>query len=243
MILAIDAGNSLLKLGLFYNDKLKENAAINYDDDNFENQLKHWLSKDIKKIGLISVGSQKIIKRITELAPCDVTFIDYKFKSPIHNKYLSPETLGIDRITACAGAYALNKKQGSFLVIDAGTCITYDFVNENNQYIGGAISPGLKMRASALNTFTEKLPLIKLDSGVISTIGRNTTDSIKSGISNGITHEINGYIHDICKKHNNIKVFLTGGDAFFFEDALKNGIFAEPNLVLIGINELMTFDA
>ena len=163
MFLAIDAGNSQLKMAVFKGDKLQASTVLPYDDTSFDNTLKSWLSKDFHKIGLVSVKEEVLLKKISSFSKTSVSVVDLNFNFPFEIAYTSPETLGIDRIVACCGAYALNKQQGNLLVIDAGTCITYDVVNNEKQYIGGAISPGINIRRKSLNDYTAKLPLVKIN--------------------------------------------------------------------------------
>ncbi|MFT6716487.1 MAG: type III pantothenate kinase [Saprospiraceae bacterium] len=243
MLLAIDAGNTQLKMAVFKNDRLEESTVIAYENSDFDSKLKHWLSKDIQTIGLVSVKEYNLTEKIISFSKSNVSLVDMTFNFPFKINYTSPETLGIDRIVACAGAYALNKQQGSLLVIDAGTCITYDVVNDKKQHEGGAISPGITIRSKSLNRYTAKLPPVEITQKEIDTIGKNTKEAITSGILNGVQYEAQGFIQHIKLKYPDLKVFLTGGDAFFFEDALKSSIFAEENLVLIGINELMKINA
>lgn len=243
MRLAIDAGNTQLKMAVFDGDEIKESIKLSYLDGNFDNDLKSWTSKDLDSIGLVTVTDNRFLEKIISYCQKKLTVINTNSTFPFKISYSSPETLGVDRIVACAGAHYLNNQQGNFLVIDAGTCITYDFVNAQNQYEGGAISPGVKIRAKSLQHYTSKLPLVDIKKSQTDLIGKNTNDSIKSGVINGLIHEAQGYILKIKSMHPELKVFLTGGDAFFFEDALKSSIFAEEKLVLIGMNELLKINA
>ncbi|MFT6746245.1 MAG: type III pantothenate kinase [Glaciecola sp.] len=243
MLLAIDAGNTQMKMAVFKNDKIQDSTFLPYDDNAFEDKLKQWLSKDIIKVGIVSVKENSFHETIKGYTKLVVSRIDLTYNFPFQIKYTTPETLGLDRIVACIGAYSLNNYEGNLMVIDAGTAITYDIVNKQQQYLGGAISPGVQMRSKALNHFTANLPLVEQSKRTHDLIGNNTINSIKSGIVNGTRFEIKGCIDEIKTSHPGVKVFLTGGDAFFFEDALKSSIFAEPNLVLIGINELMKTNA
>ena len=129
----------------------------------------------------------------------------------------------------------------SSLVIDAGTCVTYDLIDSDANYFGGSISPGLNMRYNALNYYTGGLPLIKSDAGFTNNYGNNTTTAIQSGVQNGLKYEIMGFIESYIKSYPQLNIILTGGDAIFFDTLLKNSIFApyikkEPNLVLKGLN-------
>lgn len=167
--------------------------------------------------------------------------LDALTELPIENLYETPETLGKDRLAAAVGANELFPDQ-NLLVIDAGTAITYDLVSEKNQFIGGNISPGLEMRFKALNQFTGKLPLIK-QSEDFQTIGRNTTDAIRSGVQNGILYEIDRTIDIFNRNYQNLQIIMTGGDSNFFDKKLNYSIFVHFNLTLIGLNRILEHNA
>lgn len=158
---------------------------------------------------------------------------------PIENLYKSPKTLGRDRIAVCVGANELYPHR-NLLVIDAGTAITYDVVNAQNQYVGGNISLGIEMRRKALHTFTAKLPLVDVPDDV-PTIGTTTEEAISSGIINGIAYEMDGYIDTLKQVYPDLLVFLTGGSTKCFERRIKNRIFASPNLLLRGLNRILEY--
>ncbi len=161
---------------------------------------------------------------------------------PLENLYKTPETLGKDRIAAIV-ATSINYKGENVLVIDMGTCVTYDFLNANNQYLGGAISPGFEMRFKALNTFTGKLPKVEYKQDTPELIGNSTKNSILSGVFNGLKHEIQETINQYNLQYNNLKVVLTGGDIKLFDLEPKNRIFADKFLVLKGLNEILNYNA
>ncbi|MCB0468082.1 MAG: type III pantothenate kinase, partial [Aequorivita sp.] len=127
------------------------------------------------------------------------------------------------------------------LVIDAGTCITYDFLNSKNEYMGGAISPGISLRYKALHTFTEKLPLLEATNPNLF-VGNTTATSMHSGVVNGVLYEIDGYISMYRKNYDNLTVILTGGDAHFLRDSIKNDIFANSNFLLEGLNHILEYN-
>jgi type III pantothenate kinase len=127
------------------------------------------------------------------------------------------------------------------LIIDAGTCITYDYVDSENNYLGGAISPGIRLRYQALNNYTAKLPLLTKEEP-ISSIGNSTNQSIHSGVINGVANEIDGFINDFMAKNENFIIILTGGDAEFLAKRLKNTIFANPNFLLESLNQTFQFN-
>lgn len=154
---------------------------------------------------------------------------------PIINLYQSANTLGSDRLAAAVGGASLFPGK-NVIVIDAGTCVKYNFVNSNNEFIGGAISPGLKMRFKALNTFTSKLPLLDVNEKFDTLIGTTTAESILSGVEMGVIAEVEGLIDSYKQLFPDINVVLTGGDANFFEKRLKRRIFADSFLILKGLN-------
>ncbi|MGL4492132.1 MAG: type III pantothenate kinase, partial [Tannerellaceae bacterium] len=154
--------------------------------------------------------------------------------------YKTPNTLGRDRLAAVVGAHSI-KPGHNLLVIDAGTAITYEFLNAEGCYMGGNISPGMKTRFKALNYYTQKLPLLNED-GDTPDLGDSTETAIRSGVVNGVVFEIDGYINSLRSKYSDLFVFLTGGHSFYFERRLKNSIFADINLVLIGLNTILDYN-
>jgi type III pantothenate kinase len=169
------------------------------------------------------------------------TLFSAETKIPLKNLYRSVSTLGSDRIAASVGAYFLQPDK-NFLVIDAGTCIKYNFTNAQNEYLGGGISPGIQMRLISLHEHTSKLPLVKLTEDPIDLIGENTEQSILSGVVNGVISEIDGIIDGYQNRFPGILVLLTGGDSEFLAKRLKNSIFAHQNLVLKGLNDILNYN-
>ena len=153
---------------------------------------------------------------------------------PLSSDYQTPETLGQDRL-ANASALATLAPESNSLCIDIGTCIKFDFVNSEGRYKGGSIGPGLAMRFKSLNTFTDKLPLIDLQS-TSQLIGNDTKSSILSGVFYGMLAEINGMIDSYQSQHKELKIYLTGGDASFFENEVKASA-TLPALYVDGIAE------
>uniref|UniRef100_UPI0030D97038 type III pantothenate kinase n=1 Tax=uncultured Salegentibacter sp. TaxID=259320 RepID=UPI0030D97038 len=145
-----------------------------------------------------------------------------------------------DRL-ALVAAGALKYQNKNLLVIDAGTCITFDFKNDKNEYLGGAISPGLQMRLKALHNFTAKLPLVKLEEN-ITLIGDSTKNSILSGVLNGVAAELDGIIDRYKADYKYLTIILTGGDSQILSKRVKNGIFANPNFLLEGLNYILEFN-
>jgi type III pantothenate kinase len=167
----------------------------------------------------------------------DLLLLDQNTKVPFKNLYSTPETLGVDRIALAAGA-ATKYPGEPVLVIDAGTCITYDYINANQQYEGGSISPGFAMRYQAVHQFTANLPLLSPENE-IPTHGKSTANALHKGILSGVTYEIDGVIGEYKSKNENLTVVLTGGDAKFLANNIKSSIFATPNFLLDGLNSIL----
>lgn len=166
---------------------------------------------------------------------------DHQTAVPIGNLYESKETLGLDRLAAAVGGIFLFPDK-ELLVIDAGTAITFDLVDKNHHFLGGNISPGLKMRFRALNEFTRKLPEIE-QADLWPAIGKTTEDAIRAGVQNGMIFEIDGMINQVRKDWPECQVILTGGDLFFFDKKLKNTIFVKFEITLIGLNRILEYNA
>lgn len=167
-------------------------------------------------------------------------FFNDDVRLPVTVKYKTPLTLGKDRIAAVVGANHLRPGK-NLLVIDAGTCITYEILEASGEYIGGNISPGLTTRFKSLNQYTSKLPLVeKVDE--VPFIGTSTCEAILAGVVNGIVFEMDGYIERLKQKYPDFFVFLTGGHSLYFESRLKNPIFADINLVMTGLNIILEYN-
>ena len=163
-------------------------------------------------------------------------------KIPLTNLYQSASTLGSDRLAASVGAYFLYPN-ANVLVIDAGTCIKYNFTNSKNEYLGGGISPGIRMKLKALQTFTSKLPLVEANFSYNELVGNNTQNSILSGVLNGSVAEIDGIISQYKLQFTDIICVLTGGDSEYLAKRLKNSIFAHQNLVIKGLNDILNYNS
>ena len=235
MNLVLDVGNSLLKIALFEKSELiqkfkfSENYKKNTEDIISKYKVTHSI---ISNVGRIDDSIINILKESTNLL-----LVSNQLKIPFKNLYKSKNTLGQDRL-ALVSAAAFNFPNENVLIVDVGSCITYDFKNNNNEYLGGGISPGISMRFKSLNTFTSNLPLIDFDS-IYQLIGNNTKNSITSGVVNGTISEINGIIQQYREEFKNIRIILTGGDSNFLLKRIKNTIFADRNFLLIGLNKLL----
>ena len=166
--------------------------------------------------------------------------LDHNTALPIDNQYQSPETLGRDRLAAVCGAHALFPTSDC-LVVDAGTCITYDFINAEGQYLGGNIAPGMHMRLQAMHDYTARLPLPDLEYHDFA-LGRDTHSALQNGAIHGIRYEIEGLKARYERKGNNFKLILTGGDAPFLSNTLESGIFDCPDLVSRGLLSILKYN-
>lgn len=240
MVLVIDFGNTQVKTAVFERDSLIEKSVISYNDWFAAIEMILQKFQKITNIAVASVKSDTIIdfSQIAKIRNC--VFINRECKFPFNNLYKTPETLGIDRMVLAAGAVFKYPKKNR-LVIDAGTCITYDFIDENDNYLGGAISPGLQLRYKSLHQHTSKLPMLSLQMPK-TTIGNATTEAIHSGIVNGVVHEINGFIKSFEKNNANFIIILTGGDTIFLANQLKNTIFANSNFLLESLNQTFQYN-
>ena len=235
MNLILDIGNTRIKLAVFQEDKLIETTIATHAS------LTKEITKKRKKYRINDV----IISSVGKINPNDLEILlefrksivlDHSVKVPFINNYKTPNTLGVDRIALVSAAVHQYPKK-NVLIIDAGSCLTFDYVNNKNKYFGGAISPGIQMRYKSLHAFTANLPELK--SGKFSLTGKNTTESIHSGVLNGILHEIDGVITEYQDKYSDLTVVLTGGDTNFLAKKLKSSIFANPNFLLEGLNSIL----
>lgn len=239
MNLIIDVGNTRVKIAVFKDSNIIFNH--NFNKRNIISEIKNLLKNytiDEAIISTVALISDKKLKKIQNLVP--LLQVDSKTKIPFKNLYSTPKTLGVDRIALVCAALHTYPNQ-DVLVIDAGTCITFDFINRKKEYLGGAISPGIEMRYKALNKFTSKLPLLKINTPN-HFIGNSTNESIHSGVVNGIIHEIDGVIQQYKNKYLHLTVVLTGGDANFLSKQLKSSIFANQNFLLEGLNKILIFN-
>lgn len=236
MKLITDLGNTLLKLAVFDGKQLVSKAV--HANTNLDG-LRDFISKytPFKAAILSSVIHHPVEMENILNQTGGLVILTDKTPLPVKNLYLTPETLGNDRIAAAAGAHALFPGR-NVLSIDAGTCITFDFLTDKNEYLGGGISPGIRMRLQAMNTFTGKLPLIEPED-FRQLIGRSTKESLLSGTITGITEELRGVIARYRHEFEEVVVVITGGDAEFLHNNLKIDIFAVPDLVLLGLNEIL----
>ncbi|MCP4550655.1 MAG: type III pantothenate kinase [Bacteroidetes bacterium] len=239
MKLVIDIGNTFTKLAIFEQTEIIKL----YHFKQFGIEELYQVEADYSNINSAIVSTvNKLPQALKDYLYKSYHFIELNSNTPIPivNKYKTPETLGNDRLAAVVAGASLYPNQ-NVLVIDAGSCITFDFVNRKNEYIGGSISPGIQIRFKAMNSFTQNLPLIEYKK-VDYLIGSTTEESILSGVLNGVLNEIDGIITSYKGNYENLTIILGGGDYIYFDKRLKNNIFAIPNIVLLGLNVILDFN-
>jgi len=239
MLLAIDVGNTRIKYAVFEHHTLIE--ASFFDKSELEMVLQKILKNFPKIVDLIvsSVGNAKIEAFSDIKKDLNLHVVSHTDAFPFENKYATPQTLGIDRMVLATGAVLQFPNQNR-LVIDAGTCITYDFIDASDHYLGGAISPGIRLRYESLHNYTAKLPLLK-KTEPLDFVGNSTNESIHSGTINGLVYEIDGFIDHYRERYPNFIIILTGGDAEFLSKRLKNTIFANSNFLLESLNQTFQY--
>ena len=242
--LVIDIGNTNSKLAIFdqkvlvYYHVLKEIEPV-------------WLMGLIKEYEVVSSSVsivRKDLQEIIDVLRLNTNYIPFstRVNTGIKNYYETITTLGLDRWAKVIAAYSCYPGK-SCLMIDAGTCITYDLLNGGNEYFGGSISLGIDMRFKALHHFTGRLPLVEWEPEAGIPSGTDTDSAIKNGVLQGVINEVEGFISSYNKENIGLTVLLTGGNAAFLLEQLKNSIFApqiihDPYLVLKGLNEVIAFE-
>ncbi len=260
MNLVLDIGNTSVKAALFDSGELKQLLTS-------VTEVKDAVVKyRIKRCMISKTGSDHPLEDFLSSQTFTLRYFSSVTKIPFVNNYGTPETVGTDRLALVAGASALFPKS-NLLCIDTGTCITYNFINSKNEFIGGSIAPGLEMRFKSLHHFTARLPLVKWNmtqwsdsraclqqekttgnknsSFAIASelVGNNTEASILSGVLNGMAAETDAIINLYKKRYKHLTVVITGGSLPFFASALENVIFARPNLVLHGLNTILEYNS
>lgn len=239
MNLVIDIGNTQVKAGIFDGHILIESKVYATFKQLINDTL--FINKaDSAIVGSVINTSAEIINGLSHIK--NVLEFTSLTPVPVKNTYESASTLGSDRLAASVGAFSMYPFK-DILVIDAGTCIKFNFTNRNNEYLGGAISPGIQMRFKALQHFTDKLPLVKFNSNFNKLVGGTTDESILSGVINGVLKETDGVIEEYLRNYPDLTIVVTGGDTEFFAKRLKNRIFAHPQLILYGLNEILIFNS
>lgn len=239
MILTIDVGNTNVKVAVIKQFNIVEKFV--FQKNNFQNNFQIIFKKHPNHTKAVLASVSKLDEKDIAWLKNQLDVIEINADSifPFKNEYTTPNTLGIDRRVLASGA-VLQYPNQQVLIIDAGTCITYDFISNKNEYLGGAISPGLRLRYQALHDYTAKLPLLE-NNLPEDFIGNSTNQSIHSGVVNGLCYEIEGFISEFSVKKEQFTIILTGGDANFLANRLKSTIFADENFLLKSLHQLYTY--
>ena len=241
MNLIIDIGNTSTKLAVFQRDKVLiaktvEGFSLVIEVENLLKQFTEIKRGFVSSVGFLSEDELKILEKRLPM-----TVLNSTLKLPFKVHYKTPNSLGADRLALMAAA-ATQYSGKNVLVIDAGSCITYDFIDSKKNYLGGAIAPGIQMRYKSLGDFTSSLPTLQK---IVpkNSIGNSTQDSIHSGVINGVLYEIEGTVNEYQNKYPDLTVILTGGDADFLCKQLKISIFANSDFLLEGLNFLIEYNS
>ncbi|MEZ5054718.1 MAG: type III pantothenate kinase [Chitinophagales bacterium] len=239
MNLAIDIGNTRTKIGIF--DAGKQLKTWVFDNHHPINWTAILLENNIQNAIISSTIpiEASILQAIQQVSKYII--LNEQTLLPFTNQYATKDTLGKDRLALIAAAHAAYPNQHN-LVIGCGTCITFNFINAQNQFLGGSIHPGLKMRLKAMHTFTGKLPLVALQNDA-NLFGNDTNSNILSGVLYAASKEIDGMIDDYLVKFPEMNIIITGGDAELLVYRLKNQIFAIPDFTLLGLNHILEYNA
>lgn len=237
MHIVVDIGNTRIKTGAFTDNELSE--VNTFDDPESCREYLRTKFFDALLISSVATDGRKLVAENPGLS-AKAMFLDHLTPVPLQIQYRTPHSLGLDRLAAACGAASVYPDQNT-LVIDAGTSITYEIIENGRIYKGGAISPGLRMRAKALHNFTARLPLIELSSHV-PLIGDDTISCLKSGIINGAKGEIRDFIRMYREKFSNLRIIICGGDAQYFESVSNLPVLIVPELVLLGLNAILNYN-
>jgi type III pantothenate kinase len=234
--LCIDWGNTLVKAGIFVNDRLQE--VKTFKEDDAMSTLSEMI--DYHRPGhciLCSVvfNPQGVEDMLCDRIPSYIK-LDGKTPLPLMNAY-STDSLGNDRIPLAVAAHALYPGKNC-LVISAGTCITYNFIQKTGIFRGGSVSPGIRMRLKAMHAFTDKLPEVAME-GELILLGYDTETGMRGGAVFGVAAEIDGMVADFSRQYPDFNAVLTGGDAPYLGGKVKSQIFADPELLLKGLNLIL----
>ncbi|AMO20827.1 type III pantothenate kinase [Flavobacterium columnare] len=239
MVLVVDIGNTRVKVAVIEKDMFLE--LVSFSLEKILSEMEFFLEKYplCKDLILSSVGKLEKKQIVWLQKKWNVVQISRESKFPFLNQYATPNTLGVDRMVLAAGAVLQFPFQNR-LIIDVGTCVTYDFVDEYNVYHGGAISPGFRLRYASMHNYTAQLPLLELNEPE-DLVGNSSISSMHSGVVNGLSFEIDGYIDELKKDKEKFIIILTGGDANFLAKRLKNTIFANSNFLLESLNHIYQY--
>ncbi|MCL2511645.1 MAG: type III pantothenate kinase [Bacteroidales bacterium] len=237
----IDAGNSLVKIAAYRGDEWIFFDQKEHLSDDFLTQCTASCSVRGKAKAIFISTRKHEVQVIEQLSRFfDLLPLTHRTPVPVCNLYETPDTLGLDRLASIVGASALFEKS-NVLVIDAGSCITYDFIDARKNYHGGGIMPGLQMKLQSLHTFTGNLPLVSLNTAE-KLCGRNTEEAILAGTVNVTLLGLDSLIAYFKEQFSDLKTVICGGNTKTVQSSLKNDTFAEPKLVLYGLKQILDFN-
>ena len=236
--LVIDRGNTTTKTYIFSEGKIVSQRAFVPEQEAELVEFVKTQNCDASILCSVQADDSGLLEELKKKK----IFIPFTYKTPTPLKlsYATPESLGPDRIAAALAGWQLSEG-GNVLTVVAGTCITYNVVEANGAFVGGAISPGLKMRLQAMHHFTGKLPYVSMK-GDFPLTANTTESSLRSGALNGAVREVGGMIASYGSFYSSMKTVISGGDGAFLAEALKNGIFARPELVAEGLNTILNYN-
>ncbi len=239
--ICIDWGNSRVKAALF-DEEGKITESYSYSESNAADSIANLVSSNNPAKGILCsvTESSSSVEQYLKDSLKGFVKLDNNTRVPIMNAYSSPGTLGADRLALAVAAQNMFPGKNN-LIISLGTCITYNFVQKNGTFRGGAISPGLHMRLKAMHHFTDRLPEVKLE-GELLLLGYDTETGLRSGAVYGMAAEIDGMITDFASQYADFNAILTGGDMPFFEGKVKSKIFADPDLLMKGLNIILKYN-
>ena len=237
-ILTIDIGNTKAKYAVFNDKNIVETNYFEPQGDDLSQILQRH--PNINK-GIISSVGGKVEECLAQLKNIKMTVLSNETKLPFSLTYKEKSQIGADRLALVAAAFAEKPHQNS-LVIDIGTCITYDILTADDRHLGGPISPGMKLRFKAMHEHTALLPLCEPTRDDLKIICDDTTECLQSGVQLGVLHEIKEFIELYSLKFNNLNVFISGGDNIFLQNKLKNYTFASSNFMFNGLRLILEYN-
>lgn len=232
--ICFDFGNTRLKAAVFVEDRFETEIVLQDDSPETVSSLLDRFKP--QKAILSSVIAHNANMENLLAARTEFHKLSHLTRANFTTPVGKPETIGADRLALSAAAVHFFPGKNN-LVIALGSCITYNFINQNNEFIGGSISPGMEMRFKSMQLFTAKLPLVQKDWN-FPLIGYDTKTNLQSGVIAGMAFEIDGFIDAYSAKYNNFNAVLTGGDTSYFAGQLKNKIFADPYFLFKGLYAL-----
>lgn len=237
-VLTIDIGNTKAKYAVFNDKIIVETNFFEPENDDLKRLLEKY--SDINK-GIISSVGGKIDECLNQLKTIKMLVLSNETKLPFSLTYKEKSKIGADRLALVAAAFAEKPHQNS-LVIDIGTCITYDILTADDRHLGGPISPGMKLRFKAMHEHTALLPLCEPTLNELNIICDDTIECLQSGVQLGVLHEIKEFIKLYSLKFNDLNVFISGGDNIFLQNQLKNYTFASSNFMFNGLRLILEYN-